>query len=284
MEVLAQAPEPERLRSDGPAVPATWLRWSGSAQTSLGGDLVVDVPMEKIAALTSASAAGDVERVVELLAEGVPVDAQNEQRYTALNTALMANVTSLLAAGRGTTSPEPSGATDQVAADRVGVVRVLLRAGADPEQPVGEYHENYPLARAALWGMQDMVAVLLEGGARPDRREERIASPVGQAAHQGHTEIVEMLLDQGVNIDGDSPQSSPLTGAAWHGRLQTVRYLLQRGARPHSVAVTKAEQGLAFAISRPDNDYAATPERLAEFTQMISMLKEALAGTSEADE
>jgi ankyrin repeat protein len=250
---------------------------------------VNNVPIEKIAALTSAAAAGDVERVVELLAEGVPVDAQNEQRYTALNVALMAEVTSLLAAGRGTPSPEPSGAADQavadrVAADRVGVLRVLLRAGADPEQPVGEYHECYPLAWAALWGRRDMVAVLLEGGARPDRREERIASPVCQAAVQGHTEIVEMLLDEGVNIDGDSPRSSPLTGAAWHGRLQTVRYLLQRGARPHSAAVTRAEKGLAFAISRPDNDYAATPERLAELTQMISMIKEALAGASEADE
>jgi ankyrin repeat protein len=235
--------------------------------------------MERIAALTSAAKAGDVERVAKLLAEGVPVDAQNEQRYTALNLAITTDVTSELAARRGTASPQPSST-----ADRVGVVRVLLRAGADPEQPVSEYHESYPLGFAAFWGRQDMVATLLEGGARPDRHEVRQGSPARLAATQGHTEIVGMLLDQGANIDGDgSPGSSLLTGAAGSGRLETVRYLFQRGARPHAEAVATAERRLALARNSPNNDYAATPERWAEFAQMISMIKEALAGTSEAD-
>jgi hypothetical protein len=42
-------------------------------------------------------------------------------------------------------------------------------------------------------------------------------------------------------------------------------------------------KGLAFARSRPDNSYAAAPGRWTEFAQMISMIKEALAGTSETD-
>jgi hypothetical protein len=45
-----------------------------------------------------------------------------------------------------------------------------------------------------------------------------------------------------------------------------------------------AENRLATARSHPDNDYASTPERWAEFTQVISTLKEALAGTSAADQ
>jgi hypothetical protein len=53
---------------------------------------VDDVPMAKVAALTSAAEAGDVERVAELLADGVPVDAQNEQHCTALNSAILADV------------------------------------------------------------------------------------------------------------------------------------------------------------------------------------------------
>jgi ankyrin repeat protein len=240
--------------------------------------------MEKVAALTSAAQAGDVKRVAELLAEGIPVDTENEQHYTALNVAIMADVTSHIAAERGAVSPQTGNSPAQGAVDRVGVVRLLLRAGADPEQPVGEYHENYPLAFAAFWGRQDMVTVLLKGSARPDRHEARRGSAARLAALQGHTEIVAMLLDRGSNIDGDGPPgSSPLEAAAASGRLETVRYLLQRGARPHAEAVATAERRLAIARNSPNNDYAATPERWAEFAQMISMIKEALAVTSEAD-
>jgi hypothetical protein len=240
--------------------------------------------MEKVAALTSAAGAGDVERVAGLLAEGVPVDAENEQHYTALNVAMTADVTSHLAALRGVAPPQAGSSPARGAADRVGVVRLLLRAGADPEQPVSEYHESFPLGFAAFWGRRDMVALLLEGGARPDRHEVRKGSAARLAALQGHTEIVAMLLDQGTNIDGDgSAGSSPLEGAAINGRLETARYLLQRGARPHAEAVATAERRLAIARNSPGNNYAATPERWAEFAEMISMIKEALAGTSEAD-
>jgi ankyrin repeat protein len=247
---------------------------------------VVDVPMEKVAALTSAAEAGDVERVAELLAEGVPVDAQNEQHRTALNSAILADViTSELAARRDVASLQTGGTPDRVTADRVAVVRVLLSAGADPGQRVGKYCEDYPLRFVAARGRRDMAAALLEGGARPEGDPDWRGSPVLMAASQGHTEIVGMLLDRGVDIDGDDPSRvSPLCAAASGGRLETVRYLLQRGARPLPEAVAMAENSLVTARSHPDNDYAATPERWAEFAQVISTLKEALAGTPEADE
>lgn len=246
---------------------------------------MVDVPMEKVSALTSAAEAGDVERVAELLAEGVPVDAQNEQHRTALNAAIFAEAIFAEATSQATTDCGVALPQSSDTADRVAVVRLLLSASADPEQRVGKYCEDYPLRFVAARGLRDMAAVLLEGGARPEGDPDWRGSPIWMAASQGHTEIVVMLLDRGVDIDGEDPsRGSPLEAAACGGWLAMVRYLLQRGARPHSEAVTMAEDRLVYARSHPDNNYAATPERWAEFAQVISTLKEALAGTSGADE
>ena len=213
------------------------------------------------------------------------MDAQNEQHYTALNSAILAEATSQLAARHGVASPQAGGTPGRFVADRVAVARLLLSAGADPEQRVGEFCENYPLRFVAPRGLRDMAAVLLEGGARPEGDPDWRGTPVLMAASYGHTEIVGMLLDRGVDIDEDDPSRvSPLWAAASGGRLETVRYLLQRGARPQPEAVAMAENRLVTARSHPDNDYASTPERWAEFAQVISTLEEALAGTSEADQ
>jgi ankyrin repeat protein len=210
-----------------------------------------NVSMKQIDTLISAAKAGAVREVADLIDQGVPVDATNGSHRTALDLAVWA--------------------------DQVAVVRLLLSAGADPEQKIGEYGEDYPLRFAAPRGMLDLAAVLLEGGARPEGHPEgRRGTPVVLAASQGQTAIVEMLLDRGVNIEGfDAVGARPLVSAAFEGHLDTVRFLLDRGAQPRPEAVEAAER-------RVDH-YASDPARLAEFTQTIAILRNALAGIPEAD-
>jgi ankyrin repeat protein len=210
-----------------------------------------NVSIEQIEALTSAAKAGAAREVADLIDQGVPVDAKNGSHRTALDLAVWAN--------------------------QVAVVRLLLSAGADPEQKIGEYGEDYPLRFAAPRGMLDLAAVLLEGGAHPEGHPEgRRGTPVVMAAGQGQIRIVEMLLDRGVDIDGfGNVARRPLMNAAHEGRSETVRFLLDRGAQPVPEAVAAAESKLRH--------YASDPARLAEFAQTIAILRNALAGIPEAD-
>ena len=93
--------------------------------------------------LVTAAKEGDAALVRELLAEGVPADAESGG-YVALHHA----------AANGS----------------VAVLEVLLAAGADVEavDRVG----NTPLSRAAIFGRADAVSVLLEAGADPNAHAE----------------------------------------------------------------------------------------------------------------
>jgi ankyrin repeat protein len=221
--------------------------------------------MENVAALTLAAEAGDTGQVAELAGQGVPVDAQNLQGRTALD----------LAVGN----------------DQVAVVRLLLDLGADPEQRVGEHHETYPLRWAAGRGRPDLVAALLEGGAAPGGHPNELGfwqeSPAWMAASRGATGILEMLLDHGASIDGsDAEGGKPLLAAVCEGHPDTVRLLLERGARPLPEAVTAAEDRLAAAAAthaEGHNCASTPPAQLAAFTEAIALVKDALAGVTEQE-
>lgn len=66
------------------------------------------------------------------------------------------------------------------------------------------------------------------------RVERMLAQPLIDAADRGDTEQVQLLLDQGANINsvvnGRFPWT-PLMHASFHGQEETVKLLLSRGAR-----------------------------------------------------
>ncbi|MFJ4770848.1 ankyrin repeat domain-containing protein [Streptomyces uncialis] len=105
----------------------------------------------------------------------------------------------LLGAGADPGFPDSQGTTPLYAAAVHGaapVIRLLLRAGADPDAESGTgLSEGTALCAAAWWGHAEAVLELLDAGADPGRREDAGAgrSPREWAAAGGHPEIVALL-------------------------------------------------------------------------------------------
>ncbi|MCD0451918.1 ankyrin repeat domain-containing protein [Actinocorallia sp. API 0066] len=170
-------------------------------------------------ALVDAARAGKLDRVSELLAEGVPPDLPDSEGTTALYAAAVA--------GHGE------------------AVRALLEAGADPNRASLGDSDGLPLCGAACWGHDQTVAALLEGGAEPDRTESFDWTPLKWAATGGHTAVVSLLLRHGADPNV-ATRTPPLHLAAERGAVDVVRLLLGHGADP---AATDAEGRTALDLA-----------------------------------
>ena len=90
-----------------------------------------------------------------------------------------------------------------------------------------------PLHLAAKNGHTDVVEFLLDEGVDPNRADRGGWSPMYIAAGMGHEEVVKLLLDSGVDPnepDGFGHGWTPLQVAAGEGHIDVVELLLDRGA------------------------------------------------------
>ncbi|MEU2630138.1 ankyrin repeat domain-containing protein [Kitasatospora sp. NPDC007106] len=118
---------------------------------------------------------------------------------------------------------------------RAAEVARLVAAGADPEQPIGEYRETTPLCLAAASGHTAVVRVLLAAGVHPDARNGLGHLPLVLAAtagRAGHPAAVDLLLDAGADIEARTRGRTALEWADGFGLTETARRLRGRGARP----------------------------------------------------
>ncbi|MFE4497391.1 ankyrin repeat domain-containing protein [Streptomyces niveus] len=156
------------------------------------------------AELVEAAGSGDLERVTGLLGGGSPVDGRDEEHRTALDRALWAG--------------------------QHEAVRLLLAAGANTEQPIGQYAETLPLRFTAERGMQATARILLEAGAEPDGRLcEGRATALMMAATEGHEGIAQMLLDHGADLESVGRDQTPLESVASQGGSGAGRRALPIG-------------------------------------------------------
>jgi ankyrin repeat protein len=123
-----------------------------------------------------------------------------------------------------------------ILASQTNQVAALVGQGA----PVNGFsrHGSTPLYLAAVQGEAEIVGVLLEAGADPNRESagEGEGTPLCAAASWGHAEVVRLLLryDADPNL-AERTGEVPMTALAWARRNhhdETVRLLLDNGAAP----------------------------------------------------
>ncbi|MFD3441424.1 ankyrin repeat domain-containing protein [Streptomyces sp. NPDC058685] len=186
---------------------------------------------------------GAEDAVVRLLRAGVPADATDEDGQTPLYRAAVS--------------------------DELGIVRLLLAAGAEPERLSGHEGGDLPLCGAAVGGHTDVVLALLAAGARPDTAEAFGFTAMTWAVQLGHAATVEALLDHGADPDLPAPRGEPpLVLAARRGSPRTVRALLRYGAGARQAALDEARAWLARDVEKELR--AGLLEAYGEGTQTVA--------------
>ena len=119
-----------------------------------------------------------------------------------------------LGAGHGDWSPLQAACTHGYADDAASIASVLLEAGAerDAPSPLGDR----PIHLAAVYGWMPVLETLLAAGADADSRTVPVEDAIWQMSSPVHAERVS--------------DSTPTMVAAREGGVETVRWLLARGA------------------------------------------------------
>jgi ankyrin repeat protein len=146
--------------------------------------------------------------------------------------------------GSGPLSLDPVRMVNAIGVDDVGYVRGAVQSRAvsvNQLVPAPAYMEGTPLITiAARAGSLDVLRYLIAAGADVNARTPAGETPVMLAAFFGdngaptsprHEEAVRLLVAAGAAVENEAYNYSPLAYAAYQGRQQTVRFLLERGAR-----------------------------------------------------
>ncbi|KAG2427488.1 hypothetical protein HXX76_012421 [Chlamydomonas incerta] len=220
--------------------------------------------------LLDAAAAGELERVRALLADGASLQETAKGGVPPLS----------LAAANG----------------HVQVLEVLLAAGVNKDEKDMDWYS--PLSHAAEKGHVEVVKVLLAAGANIEARDRRGKSPLGLAAMGGHAQVVSVLLAAGADwktreLDQyNTRRQSPLQVAAEMGHTAVLSVLLEAGGAvdiedSRLALVTAASHGrtevlltlLAAGVDKEATDrMGATPLISAAMnghTRMVSILLQA---------
>ncbi len=132
------------------------------------------------------------------------------------------------------------------------VLQALLECGADPDREAADsdpdesevslddssedvVETDFPLFLAVRTGNLEMVAVLLEGGANVNvKNEEEMCTALHLAAVYGRDDecgMVRYLLDKGADVNAvDHLGATPLADAAAHNFVKIMKLLVERGA------------------------------------------------------
>lgn len=136
----------------------------------------------------------------------------------------------------GENAPVVDRLTAAILGSQITRVASLLRRGAPVN--AGDKHCTTPLYKAAVQGETEIVRMLLEVGADPNRESggEDEGTPLCAAASWGYTEIVRLLLQHGADPNAiETPNKGPMTALKWatrNGHDDVVAILVEAGADP----------------------------------------------------
>jgi ankyrin repeat protein len=147
--------------------------------------------------------------------------------------------------GSGPLSLDPVRMVNAIATDDVGYVRRAVESKVVTVNqliPAPAYMEGTPLITvAARAGALDVLHYLIKAGADVNARTPAVETPLMLAAFFGvgedgaqsfarHDKAVRMLVSAGAAVENEPHHYTALAYAAYKGRDQTLRYLLERGA------------------------------------------------------
>lgn len=188
------------------------------------------------AELFAAAASGNVKAIQNLIQQEVQLDTLNQDRQTALMVAVHANyapvVVALIKAGADVALLDPKGRTALgIAADlgMLEMVRTILSCGVKPDladKPVS------PLVRASRGGHLEIVRVLLKAGADPNRISAYgNSSALTDAIEKKHVEVVHELVAAGANVNTPVEDAcNAIQYAIITDNTDLIRFLLKAGA------------------------------------------------------
>jgi ankyrin repeat protein len=205
---------------------------------------------------------GDVVTVRALLKQKADVNAAGSDGSTALEWAVhrddLNSATLLLGAGASVDAVNRYGVTALSLActnANAKMIELLLKAGANPNtaSPDGET----PLMAAARTGNATAVKLLVGHGAQVAAKETwREQDALMWAAAEGHTSVVQALLEMKAEVNSKSKQGySPLMFAVRQGYLDIVEMLVARGAELNAVQ-TQGATPLIMAVQNAHWDIA----------------------------
>jgi ankyrin repeat protein len=179
---------------------------SCNAVSQLGGQSIRQTFVdEKVVALVEAAVAGEVDKVAQLAASGVDVNAVGNNGATPLLWALNAR--------------NHSG------------VEALLRAGADPNLLTEKVGDS-PMYFVSMGNDPELLRLLLAHGGNPNHpgRGQIEERPLSQATANGRIDNMKLLLEAGADINAhDKFDESAATGALALAKFEAIAFLLEHG-------------------------------------------------------
>jgi uncharacterized protein len=115
----------------------------------------------------------------------------------------------------------------------VGMLSNLVNQGIDVNRRFGGDGET-ALHRASAYGRTNAAQFLLTHGADPNINDATGLTPLLSASYHGYLDIVSMLIDRGANINAPEKDGmfTPLHEATMKGHTKIVEFLLAHGANP----------------------------------------------------
>lgn len=142
----------------------------------------------------------------------------------------------------------------------LSAARDLIERGADVNSIFNKSQgeDVTPLFFASVRGNLDVVELLLEHGAHPDRGYAKNASALGYAAGQGHADVAEALLKAGADPNRTAEHvSAPLGFALQNESPDLVAILLEGGADPNQVFSPEDQRIPPLAAAAASNRHDA---------------------------
>ena len=196
-----------------PLNPKLWLTtfalilfWLNSA---LGQTPPAQAEIAKFGALHRAANSGDVTEIGKLIADGANVDSQNEKQRTAVHVAALAS--------------------------NENALKALAKAGADLNAL--EYQKYDIVTIAAVANDPEFLRTALQLGANPGNTTSIYdGTALIAAAHLGHHEVVQILIDAGApldhinNLQWTALIESVVLGDGGENHVKTAQALVNAGA------------------------------------------------------